>query len=167
MPEGTKTSEVRRAAPAYPSSPGDGFRREMMIAASPLRVFDALTSLEGLTGWWSSSARGSGAPGGQFQLGFDGVDETITMRVDVATSPTAVAWTCLEHTGLPDWLGTTIVFELAGLEQDRTRLSFHHGGLVPELECYDQCRSGWERFLASLAAYVERGRGNPFELRAE
>ena len=41
----------------------DGFRQEMVIAASPLQVFEALTSLEGLTGWWASSARWVGIGG--------------------------------------------------------------------------------------------------------
>jgi uncharacterized protein YndB with AHSA1/START domain/ketosteroid isomerase-like protein len=145
----------------------DGFRQEMVIAASPLQVFDALTSLEGLTGWWASSARGSGSAGGRFELGFAGLDERMSMHVDVADPTTLVAWTCLEHTGLPDWEGTKIVFSLTDRQADQTTLSFSHIGLVPDLECYEQCHAGWEHFLASLRSYVERGRGNPFVASVE
>ena len=89
------------------------------------------------------------------------------MQVDVAEPTTLVAWTCLEHTGLPDWEGTKIVFSLADRQADQTTLSFRHIGLVRDLECYEQCHAGWEHFLASLRSYVERGRGNPFVARAE
>jgi uncharacterized protein YndB with AHSA1/START domain len=145
----------------------DGFRQEMVIAASPLQVFDALTSLEGLRGWWASSACGSGSAGGTFQLGFAGLDETISMHVDVADPTTLVAWTCLDHTGLPDWEGTKIVFRLEDRGAGQTTLSFCHIGLVPDLECYEQCHAGWEHFLASLRSYVERGRGDPFVARTQ
>ena len=146
---------------------GHSFRQEMVMAASPLQVFDALTSLEGLMGWWASSARGSGSAGGRFKLGFAGLDETMTMRVDVAEPTTDVAWTCLEHTGLRDWKGTKIVFNMADRGADQTALSFRHIGLVPDLECYEQCHAGWQHFLASLRSFVERGRGNPFGDRTE
>ena len=145
----------------------DGFRQEMVIAALPLQVFDALTSLEGLTGWWASSARGSGEAGGTFELGFAGLDERLRMHVDVADPTTLVTWTCLEHTALPDWEGTKIVFSLTNREVDQTTLSFCHIGLVPDLECYGQCHAGWEHFLASLRSFVERGRGNPFAVSVE
>ena len=102
----------------------DGFRQEMVIAALPLQVFDALTSLEGLTGWWASSARGSGEAGGTFELGFAGLDERLRMHVDVADPTTLVTWTCLEHTVSPDWEGTKIVFSLTNREVDQTTLSF-------------------------------------------
>ncbi len=144
-----------------------GFRQVMVIAASPLHVFDALTSMEGLTSWWASSTRGSGSAGERFELGFAGLDETICMHVDVADPTTLVAWTCLEHTGLPDWEGTKIIFGLTSAYADQTTLSVRHLGLVPDLECYEQCHAGWEHYLASLRSYVERGRGNPFVARAE
>ena len=150
-----------------PEADGDGYRQEMLIAAPPPQVFDALASLDGLVGWWASSARGSASAGGRFELGFAGLEETMTMRVDVAQPAATVGWTCLEHTGLPDWEGTKIVFDLSDRDPDHTALSFRHEGLVPDLECYEQCHSGWEHFLASLRSFVEQGRGDPFSARTE
>ncbi|HMD45349.1 MAG TPA: SRPBCC domain-containing protein [Acidimicrobiales bacterium] len=139
----------------------DGYTHRLTIGASRRRVFRALTTIEGLTGWWASSATGSAGAGGRFDLGFGGLGETITMQVDRAQPPAVVTWTCLRHSGLPDWDGTTITFELAP-EAGGTGLDFRHVGLVPDLECYGQCRAGWERFLSSLRAYTESGRGAPF-----
>jgi hypothetical protein len=47
------------------------------------------------------------------------------MQVEEATRPSAVIWTCLSHTGHPQWLRTTIVFELAQAEDD---LSYAQSG---------------------------------------
>ena len=44
------------------SSEGEGYEAEIVIHASCRVVLEALTSLEGLVGWWASSARGSGLP---------------------------------------------------------------------------------------------------------
>jgi uncharacterized protein YndB with AHSA1/START domain/limonene-1,2-epoxide hydrolase len=143
-------------------SPGDGYEAEIAIEAPRRRVFEALTTLEGLAGWWASSATGSGSPGANFELGFAGLDETITWRVDTVVAPSSAMWTCLRHTGLPDWDGTKIVFELREHDAALTVLKFRHIGLVPELECYEQCHAGWEHFLPSLRAYAERGQGTPF-----
>jgi uncharacterized protein YndB with AHSA1/START domain len=141
---------------------GDGYEAEIAIEAPCRRVFEALTSLEGLVGWWASSATGSGSPGAKFELGFAGLDETITWRVDTVVAPSSVAWTCLSHTGLQDWDGTKVVFELSEHDTASTVLKFRHIGLVPELDCYEQCHAGWEHFLPSLRAYAEQGQGTPF-----
>jgi uncharacterized protein YndB with AHSA1/START domain len=144
---------------------GDGYAGELAIVAPRVRVFTALTSLEGLVGWWASKATGSGSNGATFDLSFAGLDETITMRVDTAVVPSAVAWTCLNHTGLPDWEGTKLVFELREQPDDSTLLKFRHIGLVPQLDCFEQCRAGWEHYLSSLKSYAEQGQGNPFDGR--
>jgi hypothetical protein len=39
---------------------------------------------------------------------------------------------------------------------------FRHEGLRPSLECYDQCRAGWDQYLPSLRDYLESGAANPF-----
>jgi hypothetical protein len=142
--------------------PADGYANQLHVAAPLGRLFDALTSLDGLVGWWASAATGSGSSGMTFELSFAGLDETITMHVDIAEAPSIVQWTCLTHTGLPDWEGTTIIFELGENPDGSTQLAFRHVGLVPNLDCYEQCRAGWDHFLPSFRSYVEQGKGTPF-----
>ena len=148
---------------ATDTGPGDGYAAKLAIVAPRGRVFAALTSLEGLVGWWASSATGSGSNGTTFELSFAGLDEKITMRVDTAVAPSTVAWTCLNHSGLPDWEGTKLVFELSEQSDDSTLLKFRHIGLVPQLDCFEQCRAGWKHFLASLKSYAEHSQGTPFD----
>ncbi len=125
-------------------------------------MFDALTTLEGLAGWWTPLVSGTPAAGGEVKFAFAGLDEKIVMRIDDATSPSQVTWTCLTHAGHPEWRGTTIVFELAQDDRSRGVLKFRHVGLNRTLNCYETCETGWDHFLASLLSYVERGAGRPF-----
>lgn len=84
------------------------------------------------------------------------------MHVDLATRPSVVRWACSVHTGLSEWDGTTLTFDLAGDTPEASELKFQHIGLTPKLDCYDDCKWGWDYFLASLVDYVERGQGSPF-----
>ena len=143
-----------------------GLSRSIVVDASAAEVFDALTTLAGLRGWWTTCVKGRGAAGGELRFEFDGLDEHIIMRVDEATRPTAVSWTCLEHTDLDEWAGTTLSFSVTPKGTDRCELRFRHGGLTPKLACFDDCKAGWDHFLASLVGYVERGEGQPFGARS-
>jgi uncharacterized protein YndB with AHSA1/START domain len=141
---------------------GPDYARRVAFGVSPEQVFDAITTLEGLRGWWTTLVTGSAVAGGEFKLEFEGLDEHIMMRVDKAVRPSSVHWTCVEHTELDDWNGTRIQFDLAPHGPGRCELGFRHVGLRPALECYETCEQGWDHFLASLGAYVMEGEGTPF-----
>jgi uncharacterized protein YndB with AHSA1/START domain len=140
----------------------DDYTREIPYATTREQVFGALTTLEGLAGWWTPLVTGSPDEGGELEFRFAGLDEKIVMRVDQATPPSTVIWTCLVHTGHPEWNGTTIVFELDQATGSSGVLRFHHVGLKPTLRCYETCESGWEHFLASVVSYAQTGNGTPF-----
>jgi uncharacterized protein YndB with AHSA1/START domain len=146
-----------------PRSRGD-YACHVSFNAPRAQVFDAVATIKGLRGWWTPITGGSPATGGQLRFEFKGLDECIIMRVDRARRPDSVHWTCVMHTGLTEWRGTKVTFDLAGRTAKTCELRFRHVGLKPKLSCYDNCRQGWEHFLASLIAYVERGQGMPFGL---
>jgi uncharacterized protein YndB with AHSA1/START domain/DNA-binding transcriptional ArsR family regulator len=133
---------------------------EVDIAAPRERVLAALTTLDGLEGWWTPEVTGSPAAGGELTFTFDDRRQDISMRVERADSG-SVVWTCLGYPKFPEWAGTTLAFELRG-EGDTTHLEFHHFGLTPTCDCYGLCSRGWDHYLASIKAYVETGTGNPW-----
>jgi len=45
-----------------------------------------------------------------------------------------------------EWTGTRIIFDIVP-EGDRTRLTFTHQGLSPQIECYDACAPAWTQYL--------------------
>ena len=143
-------------------SSAKGLSRTLLVDAAAATVFEALTTRVGLRNWWTARVKGRGLAGGELRFEFDGLDEHITMRVERAARPTSVMWTCLEHTELDEWAGTTITFDLTPSDTNRCQLRFQHAGLTPKLACFDDCKAGWNHFLASLVGYVERGEGQPF-----
>jgi uncharacterized protein YndB with AHSA1/START domain len=134
------------------------YQKQIRFTEPPEAVFPALATTAGVAGWWVP-ATGSGAEGGELRLTFPpgpGV-----MRVDTALPPSTVAWTVLKCDFLPDWVGTQILFTLRPATGGGTTLEFCHRGLTPQLECFDQCRQGWDHYLPSLHDYVETGTGRP------
>ena len=53
-----------------------------------------------------------------------------------------------------EWEGTKISFDLEPSGK-QTKVTFTHIGLLPEIECYDQCSSGWTQYLQNLKQYFE------------
>jgi hypothetical protein len=88
-----------------------------------------------------------------------GVQE-VEMRVEEADRPSRVRWSVLVCEAAPDWVGTSISFDLEPAGTGTT-LRFRHDGLNPGLECFDLCQAGWTRHLASLVEFVDRGAGTP------
>jgi hypothetical protein len=127
-----------------------GYARRLELASPASRALDAIASPEA---WWTPLVARSGT---QLRLGFEGIEEEIVLRVDSAAAPLSLQWTCMRHSGAPVWDGSVIRFDLSD-RGDTCELAFRHEGVPPEM-----VEPGWERFLGSLADYVETGSGRPF-----
>ena len=131
----------------------------VVIGASRSRVHDGLSSLDGLAGWWTPQVEGDATAGGDLTFHFD--DQHVRIHVDT-NGPTAVAWTCREHTKFPEWSGTHITFALRAPSPNETAVDFEHEGLEPECDCHEMCSRGWEHYLASLAGWATGAGGSPW-----
>ncbi|MDQ6637936.1 MAG: SRPBCC domain-containing protein [Candidatus Dormibacteraeota bacterium] len=110
-----------------------------------------------MAGWWTSVS-GSGLKGGELTFVFGG-HGPLVLRVDEAERPALVRWAVISSEPTPEWAGTTISFELTPRSAGGCDLSFRHKGLAPRLECYNDCKNGWDHFVPSLRDYVETGEG--------
>ena len=144
-----------------PKSPAtsDSYHADLTINAPIDSVFAAVSSVEGLSGWWTTDTGGSPEPGGELRFTFS--DGAAVMRVEERMPPAVEQWTCLGHSGQPEWAHTTVTFRLTEASPAATRLEFTHGGLRPQLDCYDHCSAGWSYLMRSLASYAETGTGHP------
>lgn len=133
------------------------YARKLTIPVARGPVFDAIATLEGLRRWWTTIVTGSATPGGTLRFGFSGLDEQIVMRVDEVRPPSAITWSCVAHTRNDEWTGSTVRFGLTDRGPQACELNFRHTGIGRQLVA-----EGWEQFLASLAAYAERGAGSPY-----
>ena len=134
------------------------YARQLTIAAVRQRVFDAIATVDGPRHWWTTLEPGSAAAGAELRFGFAGLDQQIVMRVDAGEPPSS-DWSCVGHTRDEEWTGSR-----CGSSR-RTRAAGVRARLPPHRDRLRWWRSGWEHFLASLAAYAERGAGNPYGVR--
>ena len=52
-----------------------------------------------------------------------------------------------------EWAGTKICFDIVQ-ENDHTKITFIHEGLVPEIECYGSCSGAWTQYLQKLEKHI-------------
>ena len=120
-------------------------------------VHDALATLPGLNGWWTTDTSGYPGAGGTLEFRFNG--QGPDMKVEVC-EPERVVWRVAA--GPEEWLGTTIEFRLEGEDDGKTELYMSHAGWAEETPFHYHCSMKWAAFLLSLKEFVETGRGRPF-----
>ena len=60
-----------------------------------------------------------------------------------------------------EWNGTEVVFEISEKER-ATQINFTHIGLMPGVECYNDCEVGWNGYVTnSLVMFINEGKGSP------
>jgi hypothetical protein len=119
-------------------------------------VYTALSTLDGLSGWWTRDTTGDPAVGGtiEFRFGEDGFD----MEVIESTQGEHVRWSVTA--GPPEWIGTTVDWRLSWSD-GFTIVRFIHEGWAEPVEFMAHCSTKWAVFLLSLKALVETGSGCP------
>ena len=91
----------------------DGYDVVTSIAArDSAHVSAALTTLDGLAGWWIPTVTGSPESGGDLTLSFG--EQRVVMHVDRADAPVSVVWTCRAHSRFPEWIDTRLVVRARG-----------------------------------------------------
>ena len=134
-------------------------RLEIAIDAPPARILAALTSREGLRGWWTDDATAADHVGGEAEFGFFNRATVFRMRVD-EIAPTRVLWTCIG--GPAEWVGTRVCFELDAKSGGATMVRFTHSGWRAEDGMYPSATSTWLQIMPQFKRYVESGDPQPY-----
>jgi hypothetical protein len=119
-------------------------------------VYKALTTLDGLSGWWTETTQGDSKVGGviQFRFGPGGID----MKVVELDPNKRVLWQVVD--GPAEWIGTKVSFDLRQ-EGNWTIVLFKHQGWKEPVEFMHHCSTKWAVFLLSLKSLLETGKGAP------
>jgi Activator of Hsp90 ATPase homolog 1-like protein len=119
-------------------------------------VYKALTTIEGLSGWWTNDTKGDSKVGAvlRFRFHAGGFDMKV-LKLDPAKH---VLWQVVE--GPTEWIGTKISFDLKQ-EGDWTIVLFKHQGWKEPVEFMHHCSTKWAVFLLSLKSLLETGKGAP------
>lgn len=132
------------------------------IRSSSNKVYQALSTLEGLANWWTNEVEGEENIGGKIRFRFrtttGELKGEMIMEVRELNPSKSVRWLCVA--GPEEWVGTEISFDLS--EQDgQIIILFGHKNWREAVEFTAHCSTKWAVFLLSLRQYVETGKGSP------
>ena len=132
------------------------------IKASLQKVYQALSTIEGIAGWWTQHTSGSSQIGNTIVVQFHSPEGnelgSMHMEVKVLDPDKKVQWYITK--GPEEWIGTDVIFELHQ-EEDYSIVLFGHRNWQEEVEFTAHCSMKWATFMLSLKDFVETGRGKP------
>jgi len=138
----------------------DRIERTVELAHPPATVWAALTTAEGLAGWFGNEAAIDLRPGGAAWMRWTGEGFTANMRVERVEEPRVFGFTWHIY-GLPDddRRRTYVEFTLEPVAAG-TRLTVVESGFaqLPDdahRKAYDGNSDGWVKELGELAGYLD------------
>ena len=129
--------------------------------ASAEKVYEAISTLKGLCGWWTKDTTGSPAKGGEIRFGFG--DYFNIMLVIESVNNKFVQWEVKSSNFQSgnEWIGTFISFTLEEKEDNITSVKFEHSNWQAFTDFYGVCNYHWGIFMVSLKLLCETGKGTP------
>lgn len=131
-------------------------RHNVVIKTLPEKVYQAVTTQEGIASWWCKQT--TAKP----ELGFTNIFTFGTFRNEMKVAELSdnkrTEWECTQS--IEEWTGTRIAFDLEE-RNGNTLLRFTHGGWRAATDMFAVCSYDWARFLRSLKTFCETGTGEP------
>lgn len=132
------------------------------INATPDKVYEALSTIKGISGWWTKETTGTSEVGKSIFVKFYSLQGNeiggMTMEVKNLEPEKEVRWKFTD--GPQEWIGTEAVFKLHQ-EENYTIVMFSHLNWAEEVEFKAHCSMKWAIFMLSLKQLVETGKGKP------
>jgi len=126
---------------------------------------DVLDEISQVSDWWAKDLTGSSVDiNDVFTVHFG--ETFVTFQVTELVPGKTLVWH-VNDCNLPwqkdkkEWTDTEVVWEVSP-KNGSTQVDFTHVGLIPEVECYDNCVKGWDFYLLeSLKKLITEGQGLP------
>ena len=133
----------------------------MQVNQTPKEVFDAVNNV---AGWWQGEIQGNSMKlNDEFTYRYEDIHFSRQKVVELIPDK-KVVWLVTESSlnfinDKSEWNGTKISFEISE-NNGKTQLVFTHHGLVPEIECYNDCSNAWNQLVQqSLYSLITTGKG--------
>jgi len=153
---------------------------ELLIGAAPEKIYNAITSQEGLSAWWTpgTNAKPERNSVARFPFGPKYYKE---MKIVELKPSELVKWHCTA--GADEWIGTNFSFSIQPVDKSSllnsypeiqgqveqqgdfdkgTLLIFHHDDWRGYTPMFAECSYTWGQFLRSLKLFCETGKGRPY-----
>ncbi len=126
------------------------------LHASPERVYQAITTADGIRQWWTRDAAIEPKVGAAGEFGFYGKRFVAKVTVEELNPVTRVRWKVTNSA----WQASDIEFNLKADGNDTTLL-FAHRGFPRADEGFASATTRWGFYLLSLKRYLQTGTGAP------
>lgn len=135
------------------------------VDQTPAEVFSAITDVRG---WWSGEIDGdTGKLGDEFTYRYEDLHRS-KQKITELIPERKVVWHVVDAQlnfiqDKTEWTGTDIVFDIAR-KGGKTEVRFTHVGLVPSVECFDDCSNAWGFYInGSLQNLITTGNRQPIQ----
>jgi uncharacterized protein YndB with AHSA1/START domain len=128
------------------------------IDADAATVYRAISTSEGVRGWFTSEAEIGEGPGARHRLSFPDIPAPWELSVDRAEEPRTLTLSVV--VGPPHWTDTTMTYEIVDRPEGGVVLNFDH----TDFATVDDVRHwtiGWVDKILSLRKYAETGVPDP------
>lgn len=146
------------------------FKLTLTVNKTPEEVFTAINNIRA---WWSEDFKGKSEKlNDVFEVTFFGDVHYSKHKLVEVIPNKKIVWEVLDSKlnflkNKSEWTGTKNIFEISQ-DKNKTKIQFTHEGLVPTIECYDDCYNGWNYYLKeSLVPFINTGKGQPTEVGAK
>lgn len=138
------------------------FHCSIAVAVPAGEVFEKIARVGD---WWAVNFEGSAEKTGDiFTVRFG--QTFVTFKIGEAVPGKKIVWEVMDCNlhwinNKKEWNGTEVVWEISS-GNGLTRIDMTHVGLVPGVECYENCEPGWNHHIKdSLFKLLTEGKGFP------
>jgi uncharacterized protein YndB with AHSA1/START domain len=122
-------------------------------------VFKAITTEDGLRGWYTATTEGGAGHGQNITLHFKTKEGPFQWKIAIPKPGTTVRWECIQGPGSSE--GTTAIFQLADKGDGGTTVELDHGGVEESDDKLKTCNTMWGVLMLHLKKYVETKQSEP------
>ena len=126
---------------------------------------EAFQKISKVDEWWAKTFKGKALhKGDHFKVVFG--ETTVDFDIKEAIPDKKIVWhvsDCYLHwlKDKTEWTNTDVVWELFP-KNGHTEIKMTHVGLTPDVECFKDCQSGWNKHIKnSLLKLINENKGMP------